>query len=629
MIKDIIGKTILFIFIVGFIIGFQSVFGTENSLIGVTTITAMLMLLERDLTVRPINQTLKLIGFNLFIGIAAFLAGLNIWLAIPINFAAMFFLSYSLLYNVRNPLYLPFSLQYLFILVTPVPLSDMPLRLGSLIFGALAIMALQLIVNKNKVSKSGNKLLSELCTTLCKKIESLKQNKNIDDLEETIANAIHNLRNMIFDKREEGFYLGEEARIKLSLSASLEKINLLLNKVPADEWDEEIWEDLHRFLILVSSNLDQSASVDELNDSFSDIFKKYEQHVTDSPQTLSILNHMNFIKVHLTELKQLNKKNKNLVKQFEQIPKKYRKLNIGNNVKHTNSIKLSYAVRMGVGISIAAFISDFFQLSEGRWIIFTILALVIPIYEHSQQKMRDRIFATVVGSILVILLFSIFDGATERVMILMLVGYLNNYIKQYRYSTILITVSAIGSAALVTGTTEVLTLNRIYMVIAGTILAVLINKFVYPYKMEDANRDLTEMYQDIIREMLQEVQDKLKGTGNSYGLKNLFMVTTMVENKMKLNNQELQDNLDTQLFDHQRLLVCTIYELYMWIDKYGVTDMSRSTIEHYLEKIISKDNSQIDLPKLEKHTTDSVNIKDRMVFNMLVEIVKERCIALK
>ena len=52
--KVVLTKTILFIAIVMFVVLFKTVFGDENTLIGVTSITALLMLLERDLTIEPL-----------------------------------------------------------------------------------------------------------------------------------------------------------------------------------------------------------------------------------------------------------------------------------------------------------------------------------------------------------------------------------------------------------------------------------------------------------------------------------------------------------------------------------------------------------------------------------------------
>ena len=46
--KIIINNTITFVIVMFFVITFKSIFGEENTLIGVTTITATLMFLERD-----------------------------------------------------------------------------------------------------------------------------------------------------------------------------------------------------------------------------------------------------------------------------------------------------------------------------------------------------------------------------------------------------------------------------------------------------------------------------------------------------------------------------------------------------------------------------------------------------
>ena len=56
--KIIINNTITFVIVMFFVITFKSIFGEENTLIGVTTITATLMFLERDFTGSPLKNTL-------------------------------------------------------------------------------------------------------------------------------------------------------------------------------------------------------------------------------------------------------------------------------------------------------------------------------------------------------------------------------------------------------------------------------------------------------------------------------------------------------------------------------------------------------------------------------------------
>ena len=70
-----------------------------------------------------------------------------------INFAVMFIIGFTLCHNLKSPTYLPFSLQYIFMLSSPISLEKLPNRIGSLIFGALVIMGAQLIINRIRFQK--------------------------------------------------------------------------------------------------------------------------------------------------------------------------------------------------------------------------------------------------------------------------------------------------------------------------------------------------------------------------------------------------------------------------------------------------------------------------------------------
>lgn len=524
--KTIISNTVLFAFIIGFIMAFGALFGDANILIGVSTVTAMLMLLERDLTSHPFANTMTFVLLNLFIGVAAFLTGFNVWLAVPINFLVMFVISYSLLFNLKNPLYLPFSLQYLFLLSVPVGIDQLPLRLASLLVGALAIMGLQLVVNKNKITKSGDKKIQAICSGLIEKTKLLQEGAPHDALDAQIATDISGLRSIIYDKREENYYLTEEGRLKLNVSASLEKINLFLDEVSKEEEHLPIFRDVIDCLTAVSESLEKNGSIKGLEEASKNLLSKYKDELADSLLVLRMLHTIDYLLANLVELKGLGKKDGNVIKKLERIPNKFRKLRMSEKPSHTNSIKLSYAVRMAVAISVSGWIVDFFDIHEGRWMMFTVLSVIIPLYEQSTKKMRDRLFATAVGAILVAGLFFIFEGSTARTILLMTAGYLMSYVKVYRYSTILVTFSAIGAAALLTDATEILTLSRIALVAGGVVLALLINKFILPYKLEDANRDLKAMHADTIREMLVETRGKAEGKDRDHAMKNLVPFPT-------------------------------------------------------------------------------------------------------
>ena len=94
-----------------FVITFRMIFGDKYILIGVMGITAILMLTQINLTVSPGRNFFKLLIINLGIGIFTYIANLNIWLAIPINFIGVFILTYTFYYNLKTAVYLPFILQ--------------------------------------------------------------------------------------------------------------------------------------------------------------------------------------------------------------------------------------------------------------------------------------------------------------------------------------------------------------------------------------------------------------------------------------------------------------------------------------------------------------------------------------
>ncbi|OJT82425.1 hypothetical protein BM533_21460, partial [Clostridioides difficile] len=66
-------------FIIAFISIFIYLFGSKNTLIGVGIVTAMLTLLERDLTISPIKNLLKYLAINIILGILSFFAVQNMY----------------------------------------------------------------------------------------------------------------------------------------------------------------------------------------------------------------------------------------------------------------------------------------------------------------------------------------------------------------------------------------------------------------------------------------------------------------------------------------------------------------------------------------------------------------------
>lgn len=627
--KDIIGNTLLFAGMMAYILLFGAVFGQNNILIGVATITAMLMLLERDLTIHPVQNTVKFAGLNLLTGIAAFAAGFSVWAAVPIHFVMMFIISYTLIFNLKNPLYLPFSLQYLFLLAIPVTSAELPLRLAGLVVGAISIMALQMLVNRKRISKNGDPIVKSVCASLLGKIDKKLAGEDSADMDTAIRKSIGSLRSMIYDQREEDYYLTEEGRLRLNITAALEKVDTLLDTLEPRHAEGKVIQDVRMILNKAIEGDSKEIHAVELSKASEEVMQSYMTEPPQSSTQLRLLNNIDYLTDSLLALQQLTPEKRKITRKIEEIPLKFKKFTLNSAPLHVSSLKMSYAIRMATGIAISGFIMDFFDLAEGRWMMFTVLSVIIPFYEQSHKKMRDRIFATIVGATLVWIVFSIFQVTAVRTGLLLFAGYLMSYVKVYRYSTILVTFSAIGSVALISGETQFLTVERLVMVLAGVCIALLINRFVLPYKLSDANVNLGRMSNDTLTEMLKEAKDAINGnaTVGSHSMKNLLIISTMVEERARVNLQAAGTDVADELFASRRLASNTLYELLMWKEIHGMKEeisIRSIAILDQIETSWSTGSAYSGVIKQLHHSlTSEPVLANKIILSMLLEIAEE------
>ena len=615
----IISQTILYVFIMAFVITFKIIFGDKNILVGVMGITAILMLTQINLTVSPGKNLVKLIIINLGIGIFTYLANLNVWAAIPINFIGIFIIAYTFYYNLKTPVYLPFTLQYMFLLATPITAAELPMRLLSLLVAPIGIMLIQFVVNKNKTTKVGNKLIGGICDNIIKKINN---DENKVEINEAIKKNANDFRKIIYDNRKDNFYVTEEGRIKLNIVIILEKLSNLLDEKTTNK---QILNDLIICLQELKRSLGKEEDLRNITDITGNIINNYKKDNSYDLVSLKILNTINMLNISLKELKSLGKENYNTIKSSKDVPEKYKMINIHKREFYTSSVKFSYAIRVSLGITIAAFIADYFKLPEGRWIYFTAFAIIIPIYELSKKKLRDRMFATLVGGAIIVLSFTIFKNALIRMLIIMVAGYLRSYTSTYRYGTICTTICAIGAAAM-TGGAVVLTIDRIVFVIFGTIIAIIINRFILPVRMKDANNELLGTYNEVVHGMLNKVYEEAINTGdNTHEMDTLLLVTTMIEERLAVNNGDSITEEYSSYFDKLRILIIDIYQLYTLV---RINKAENSKVEYLIEDLKGLSNiDNIDINNkikgVEEHIKIANGIDNKIIFASLRGVLTE------
>ncbi|WP_223315501.1 FUSC family protein [Clostridium botulinum] len=564
--KLIISKTILFVLIVSFIIAFQKIFGIENTLIGVTVITATLMLLEEDLTVSPFEYFIYFMGINLLLGVLAFVASLNLWLGIVVNFIAMFIIGFLFCYDLKSNLYIPFGLQYLFMLSMPILQNQLVGRLGSLVFGAAFIVVIQLIFNKHRLTKASNKIVESILKKISNKIQ-LITDKNLDidiDIDSEIEKEIRQIKKLIYSKKKDGFYLTEGGRINLGIVSLLESINLSINDLKNDYEENNLEEVLQYLNNKIKRLYEYRESVEELNVIKKEIkenlsCKSYNNNLSEK----KILINLDILCDYFVQL--YNLENQNYIDKTNPVPFEFNAMNVLKRNFTANSLKFSYAFRLGICVSISIFIMDYFKIHEAKWMAYTVFSIVQPYSEHSKIKSLQRLKGTVIGGIIFIVLFSIFKNPIRRSVIVIGTGYIDGYNTTYDKKMICVTISALGTAAVTASIGSVLG-YRILFVLLGLLVALMANKFILPYTLKDSTEDLMCMSDSIMDKLIEESKMYISKRNNKYTIENLFIIFSLIEDKLNLNKLHKHIKDYEQHLKNKKKVITNIYEMYIWAE---------------------------------------------------------------
>lgn len=530
--SNIKNNTILFIAIIVFITVFKAIFGEENSVVGITLIVATLVLLQRDLTKNPIRNLFGLIIFNVLMGVFCYFSVLNPWLAIGINFIALLSIGYLCSSSVRTPVVVPFGLQYLFMLFEPVHGHAFFERLIALAVGAIFIMAIQFLVNGSKIKKAFNPLMISIFTDL----ENSILGKEINC--ELVFKKLDSLKKMILDRRKKGYYLSEESKIITNIIWAIERTTIVIedNKnliINNKEFRNHLLESLNTLKTALRTD-----NKEILNQNFFDAVIEDE-----AKRVCLILNELKIILLQLWTLEQYNKYDYSV-----KIPSYFNKATVFKREFKLSTLKLSYAVRLAVIGTIAIFIAQFFDLAQGKWMAYTIFSLIQPYAEHSKERLKDRIQGTLIGAIIVIVLFLIVKSSSARSLVVLIAGYLNPFAEGYKSMIMLVTISVVASTALVGGTLQV-GLTRILFVIGGAVLAFIGSNYIVPYKIKNGNEEILSHYNEIKRILTEEIKNK----NANDAIKALYLMPSFFEEKIEaVNNGEELKRLMNQIHSERK-----------------------------------------------------------------------------
>lgn len=607
----IISKTLIFIVVVLLVSSFKSIFKTENSLVGVTTVVLMLVLLEMDLTLNPIKNLLSLIILNLALGLSAFLVSQNAFLGLVLNFSIMMFIGYYFSFELKKPVNMMIGLHYILMMVSPISISQLPLRLSALVTGAFMIMAVQLIANKNKLSKTRKTMLNTIADNTLFKIDLIKAEKDTVDIDLSLSMNINKLKSLIFDSGKTDSHLTECGRNTINILSCLEKINSILGDVKNKSYSSELLDDISTVLKDMKS--------DKFNINSNDLERKYKESVLYSLDTTDIeiiYDFINTVKTLDVEIKKYNETHniqKNIQNELS-IPDEFKQLHIQKNLIRLKSPRVAYGIRLGLVVAITFFIVDLLNIEFGEWAVYTVFALSQPHSEYTVCKSKKRIIGTLLGSVIMFILFNLITDPELRTIMLVLAGYLMSYVSDYRNLVAFVTVSSVASAALYVANPNIIIMNRVIFVVIGIAIALIANKFVFNRKLLDEELNLNNIQIDSSRKMLEEVLLN-EGSSNASAIGILYLIPSLIDLRIGYLNQNGL-NMEKSFINKNKVLMNDLYQVYLLGKDDTAYDIILSDIKEILD---CSNNLDVMKSRIQESIRCSHTIKEKF---LLIKISK-------
>lgn len=571
--------------------GYKTIFGVENTIIGLIIAMASYAFLRLDLTSYPIYKSMIFLILNLFLAISAYISAINPFVGLIINFLILFTVSFIYTTEFKNVISYIFLLLYVYMWEYPISLDELPRRLVAMGVGVFIIIGIHILFNRRNFKKNSNNIIIRSIRNIQKEIchiinESYREKENI-----YIDSELRKLLILIEGRNNNKFIENHKDDIYFNIVLILERINSIINKVgkvnnkskSVIDYLNSLNHDLENITLFLERK------VDCINEEKADLNKDCTtNNWTD--KEYAFLG-------ECTELIRLLEKNINNLYEYRR--KKSRKrikvkfnlkeLLIGNSSLKMKHLRVAYSLKLAIAVSLIMFIVDLFKIPQGRWIVTSVYVVIQPYEEETLTKAIKRFKGTIIGVIIYISIFTFFPHIIPLELLLLILMFLYFIQKDYEKKVVCTALMTL-SFGLSRSTVGYLAFYRFLFVIIGIVIALGVNKIIFPQSIKNSIYDLKERYLELTSKLLYELKSILYEEKYNENTVKLLLDCNLIESKL-IENKLIAENLELKdLVDKQSIILSKIRCLILFINysNWGITSKHINVDKNLLNVIFNK-----------------------------------------
>lgn len=570
---------------------YKTIFGVENTVIGLIIAMASYAFLRLDLTSYPIYKSMIFLILNLFLAISAYISAINSFVGLIINFLILFTVSFIYTTEFKNVISYIFLLLYVYMWEYPISLDELPRRLVAMGVGVFIIIGIHILFNRRNFRRNSNNIIIKSIRNIQKEIyhiinESYEEKENI-----YIDSELRKLLVLIKGRNNNKFIGNNKDDIYFNIVLILERINSIINKVgkvnnkskDIIDYLNSLNHDLENITLFLERKVEFiNEEKDDLNKS-SMINNWTEKEYAFLGECTELIR---LLEKNINNLYEYNRK-----KSRKRIKVKFnlKELLIGNSSLKMKHLRVAYSLKLAIAVSLIMFIVDLFKIPQGRWIVTSVYVVIQPYEEETLTKAIKRFKGTIIGVIIYISIFTFFPHIIPLELLLLILMFLYFVQKDYEKKVVCTALMTL-SFGLSRSTVGYLAFYRFLFVIIGIVIALGINKLIFPQSIKNSIYDLKERYLELTSKLLCELKSILYEEKYNENTVKLLLDCNLIESKL-IENKLIAENLEFKdLVYKQSVILSKIRCLILFINysNWGITSKHINVDKNLLNVIFNK-----------------------------------------
>lgn len=570
---------------------YKTIFGVENTIIGLIIAMASYAFLRLDLTSYPIYKSMIFLILNLFLAISAYISAINPFVGLIINFLILFTVSFIYTTEFKNVISYIFLLLYVYMWEYPISLDELPRRLVAMGVGVFIIIGIHILFNRRNFKKNSNNIIIRSIRNIQKEIchiinESYREKENI-----YIDSELRKLLILIEGRNNNKFIENHKDDIYFNIVLILERINSIINKVGkinnkskyVIDYLNSLNHDLENITLFLERKVDCiNEEKDDLNKSsmINNFTDKEYAFLGECTELIRLLEK------NINNLYEYNRK-----KSRKKIKVKFnlKELLIGNSSLKMKNLRVAYSLKLAIAVSLIMFIVDLFKIPQGRWIVTSVYVVIQPYEEETLTKAIKRFKGTIIGVIIYISIFTFFPHIIPLELLLLILMFLYFVQKDYDKKVVCTALMTL-SFGLSRSTVGYLAFYRFLFVIIGIAIALGVNKIIFPQSVKNSIYDLKERYLELTSKLLYELKSILYEEKYNENTVKLLLDCNLIESKL-IENKLIAENLELKdLVYKQSIILSKIRCLILFINysNWGISSKHINVDKNLLNVIFNK-----------------------------------------